>query len=289
VIEAVALITASNGTEDFFLLQLRLRRNVGNHRGLDEVAFPASVSAFAAGEEASVFLALLDVFENRIHRAFVDDRAHGGVFGDVADVNFFDARFQLFEEFIVDALVDNGARAGGTLLSLKSERRLCHAFDRGVDVGVGVDDDGVFAAHLKNRALDPDLAGSLRGRDFVDVQANFARTGESDVARLGMRDHRVAEARSGARDRSSPRPRACHLFQQFEKPCAMVGESLDGFRITVLPLTIEASVIPAMMAQGKFHGGITAPTPSGMYISVSCSPGNCMGVCAFAKRNASRA
>ena len=45
---------------------------------------------------------------------------------------------------------------------------------------------------------------------------------------------------------------------------AMVGESLDGFRMTVLPLTIEASVMPAMMAHGKFHGGITAPTPSGM-------------------------
>ena len=45
---------------------------------------------------------------------------------------------------------------------------------------------------------------------------------------------------------------------------AMVGESLDGFRMTVLPLTIEASVMPAMMAQGKFHGGITAPTPKGM-------------------------
>src|SRR3954463_16566279 len=45
---------------------------------------------------------------------------------------------------------------------------------------------------------------------------------------------------------------------------AMVGESLDGFRITVLPHTMEASVIPAMIAQGKFHGGITAPTPSGI-------------------------
>ncbi len=45
---------------------------------------------------------------------------------------------------------------------------------------------------------------------------------------------------------------------------AIVGESLEGFRITVLPLTMEAIVMPAMMAQGKFHGGITAPTPSGM-------------------------
>src|SRR5580698_582113 len=46
---------------------------------------------------------------------------------------------------------------------------------------------------------------------------------------------------------------------------AIVGESLDGFRITVLPVTIEAAVMPAIIAKGKFHGGITAPTPSGMY------------------------
>ena len=32
----------------------------------------------------------------------------------------------------------------------------------------------------------------------------------------------------------------------------------------MLPQTIEANVIPAMMAQEKFHGGMTAPTPSGM-------------------------
>src|SRR6185312_7800456 len=46
---------------------------------------------------------------------------------------------------------------------------------------------------------------------------------------------------------------------------AMVGESLEGFRMTVLPQTIAAEVMPAMMAQGKFQGGITAPTPRGMY------------------------
>ena len=69
----------------------------------------------------------------------------------------------------------------------------------------------------------------------------------------------------------------------------MVGESLEGFRITVLPLTIEASVIPAMMAQGKFHGGITAPTPRGMYNRVSRSPRICTGSSVRARRNASRA
>src|SRR5579859_6825275 len=54
---------------------------------------------------------------------------------------------------------------------------------------------------------------------------------------------------------------------------AIVGESLDGFRITVLPVTIAATVMPAIIANGKFHGGITAPTPSGTYINRLRSPG----------------
>ena len=48
------------------------------------------------------------------------------------------------------------------------------------------------------------------------------------------------------------------------KRAAMVGASLDGLRITVFPVTMAAAVMPAMMAKGKFHGGMTAPTPSGM-------------------------
>jgi hypothetical protein len=45
---------------------------------------------------------------------------------------------------------------------------------------------------------------------------------------------------------------------------AMVGVSLDGLTMAVLPATSEATVMPTRMASGKFHGGITTPTPSGM-------------------------
>ncbi len=48
---------------------------------------------------------------------------------------------------------------------------------------------------------------------------------------------------------------------RLKKRAATVGASLDGFRMTVLPVTIEATVMPAIMAREKFHGGITAPTP----------------------------
>ena len=70
---------------------------------------------------------------------------------------------------------------------------------------------------------------------------------------------------------------------------AIVGESLDGFITTVLPVTIAAAVIPAIIANGKFHGEITAPTPSGMYSSSFFSPGYWIGVVAPASRSASRA
>ena len=34
----------------------------------------------------------------------------------------------------------------------------------------------------------------------------------------------------------------------------MVGASGEGLRTTVLPVTMAAAVMPAMMAKGKFHG-----------------------------------
>ena len=97
-----------------------------------------------------------------------------------------------------------------------------------------------------------------------DVQADVARAGEGDEARLGMRHQAVAEGGAGAGaevDHPAGMPASSSASKNF---AAMVGESLDGFRTTVLPQTRLAPVMPSQMARGKFHGGITAPTPSGM-------------------------
>src|SRR5579862_7640743 len=197
MVKAAGLDDREYRAENFFLLELRLGLDVGDHGGLNEVAFAGS--AFAAGDDTSVFLALLDVAEDGLHGAFVDDRAHRGVLGDIADLDLLDAGLQLREELVVNALVNDGARAGRALLSLKSEGRLRDAFDGRIDVGIGVNDDGVFAAHFEDGALDPYLARGLRGGDFVDVQSDFARSGEGDVTRLGMRDDGIAETGSSAR------------------------------------------------------------------------------------------
>ena len=66
------------------------------------------------------------------------------------------------------------------------------------------------------------------------------------------------------------------------KKAATAGESDEGFSTTVFPATSAAVVIPAMMADGKFHGGITAPTPSGMYWSTLDSPGTGVSGCGSA-------
>jgi hypothetical protein len=59
---------------------------------------------------------------------------------------------------------------------------------------------------------------------------------------------------------------------------AITVESGEGFTMTVLPVTIAAVAIPAMIASGKFHGGMTMPTPSGMYFNSLTSNGSGEGV-----------
>jgi len=88
VIEAVGFDDGEDRSEDFFLLEFGFGRDVGDHRGADVVTFSSFGGARAAGEDASVSLALLDVFQNRLHGAFVDDRAHVGVFGGSPTVIF---------------------------------------------------------------------------------------------------------------------------------------------------------------------------------------------------------
>ena len=48
------------------------------------------------------------------------------------------------------------------------------------------------------------------------------------------------------------------------KCAATAGDWLAGLITTVLPATSAATAMPAMIASGKFHGGMIAPTPSGM-------------------------
>src|SRR5262249_20376036 len=106
---------------------------------------------------------------------------------------------QLFDELIVDLLIQNQAGTRRALLALESESGLDCAFYCSVDVSVGFHDHCVFAAHLKDGALNPDLSFGLCRGGLVDVQAKLARSGEGDVAALRMSHQRVAKGTATAR------------------------------------------------------------------------------------------
>ena len=68
--------------------------------------------------------------------------------------------------------------------------------DRFVEIGVGIDDDGILAAHLANDALQFALAGTRFARAFPNAQADFARTGEGDHVDIFVIDEMRADDRA---------------------------------------------------------------------------------------------
>ena len=106
--------------------------------------------------------------------------------------------------------------------------------------------------------------GRSFGGALVNLQSYRLGAGEGDEAGFGMLDDGVAELAPEPGQKLTTPGGSPASSRTSMNLAAMVGASLEGFRITVLPVTMEAAVMPAMMAKGKFQGGMTAPTPSGM-------------------------
>ncbi len=102
-------------------------------------------------------------------------------------------------------------------MTLEAERRDGYALDGCIEIGIRVDDDGIFAAHFENRALDPDLAGLRLGGSLVDVEADVAGAGEGDEAGLGMMHDAVAEGGAGAGAEVHYAGWESGFFQSFEE------------------------------------------------------------------------
>src|SRR5882724_3820141 len=88
--------------------------------------------------------------------------------------------------------MNDRARTGRTLLSLKSERRLDDPGSRVVEICICIDDDRILAAHLCHYTLNPKLAWLGFGCHFIDVQPNLLRSGKGDEPRFGALDHLFA-------------------------------------------------------------------------------------------------
>src|SRR5260370_24602432 len=199
---------------------------------LDEVPLPGFFCRTTAIDYSSFFLADFDVIQNTFHGLVVDDRAHGFVFHGIAHGDLIDALLEALQEHVVNLLVDDDAGAGRALLSLKTKRRLGYAFDCSIKIRVGVDDDGVLAAHLQDRALDPFLTGALDSRTLVDIEPNFFRPGESYETGQWMLDQSRAEARSRTRaevHNAIRHPRFLKGFEKFGGDCRRIVGRLNYY------------------------------------------------------------
>ena len=184
-----------------------------------------------------------------------------------ADLNLLHAGLQLRQKLVVD---HPGARwrASTPSTSAPGSRtpprpRLRTAASRSASA---VHHDGVLAAHLENRALDPDLAlGCVCAARSIDIQPDVARSGERDVARLGMRHQRHCRKWRPTRAEVDHARRHAGLFQRLEE-FGRDGGRIAG-RLQDHGIAAHHGWPPSCRARsrsGKFHGGITAPTPSGM-------------------------
>ena len=119
---------------------------------------------------------------------------------------------------VVDRLVREHARGRRALLARVVERGLHERGDDVVEVGVGVHDHAVLAAHLGHHALQVALAGRHLGGAADDLQADRPRAGEGDRVHARVADElradrrprrAAARARPAARRTRAARARAC--------------------------------------------------------------------------------
>ena len=206
-----------HGTEDLLFENDCIHGHVGNDGGPEEVA--VAPLARSARDQPAFGLADLDVAPDGFAGTLADDRPH--VVLRVlrrSDRDRLDLLPQLLQELVVDGRIDDGPRARRALLALVAERRGQHAACGLIEIRLAVYDDGALAAHLRNHALDPDLARLRFRRQLVDPQPDVFRAGEGDEARPGMLDQRIAHHRAAARQQREAAGGEAGLDQHFGEP-----------------------------------------------------------------------
>ena len=185
-------------SEDFFLAHAAVRLVSDKDGWFHEIALVAAVCriAFAARHEGrALFDADLDVIQDFILLGFVDLRTElGRWIRRIADLDRFEGRFQVFQEFIEDAFLHEETRAGAADLSLIEEDALAGTVDGLRKVAVVKDDVCGFPAELE-RTGDELVAGRL-----IHAVADFGGAGEGELVQIRMVEQPLAGLRALAGD-----------------------------------------------------------------------------------------
>ncbi len=141
--------------EDLLLEDAGVGGDVGEHGRGDEVAGVEALGPAAAGDEAALGLADLDVAHHLVVVLGVHERADlGRRVVRVADDHARGLRGVALDELVVDVALHEDAAAGGAALAVEREDAEDRRVDRGLEVGVGEDDRGRLAAELHRQALE---------------------------------------------------------------------------------------------------------------------------------------
>ena len=178
----------------------------------------------------------------------------------LVDQQRLDGAVQALDQRVGDPLVHERARRGRALLAGEAERGVGERGDDVVEVGVGVDDHAVLAAHLGHDALEVPLAGRELGGGLEDLEPDRAGAGERDRVHAGVRDERRADVALAGQEASAPAGTPA-AWSASTIASAQAGDCSAGLSTTPLPVARPAATMPAGIASGKFHGPMTATTP----------------------------
>ena len=172
----VEFLDGGDRPEDFVAEKGRRVGDIDEHgRQIEEA--PARRPAAAGHHARALADRIFDEMGDLVARLGIDERPDfDAVFEPVADPHRAHAPRQLCGERIMDARVDIEAIGGGAGLADIAHLGDHRAIDRGIDIGVGADDEGRIAAEF-HRRRDDTVGGAVQ-----QLAADFGRAGEGDHA-----------------------------------------------------------------------------------------------------------
>ncbi len=201
MVEVSGLDDGEHRPEDLFARDAGLGGEIDDDGRLDKVTVP--FGATATEQQSAFCFTDLDVVEDRLVLALIDDRTHVGVSVEGrTDCHGLPRQLHhLINDLVVDFGVHDGTRAGRALLPRKTEGRGDDSLDSGINVRLRIDDDGVFTAHLGGDPLEPHLSRMDLGPALEDADADLLGAGKSDKARLGVVDQKIADLAAATRQK----------------------------------------------------------------------------------------
>src|SRR5713101_4377265 len=166
-IKIAHLNNAEHRSENFFARDARVRVQVRKNGRRNEETFFRNVLTLK-GEPPFGFPDLDELLDALVsglidHRPDRDARLFR-----IADAQTRRRGKQSLHHAAIGFLEQDETRTGRTFLALIAERGINRIDDRFIEIGIGIDDDGVFAAHFANDALELALTGSRDPGAFPD-------------------------------------------------------------------------------------------------------------------------